>query len=102
LLSQQFAQPPHAEPAQEGADPHIDGGHFKPSVKEPREQPVRHACHAVSDHIDDLGVEHVATQQKLIDLQRKVTAVDDEEISRSHVSQLDTRVFELFDSAAGQ
>ena len=75
-------------------DVRLNGGHLEPSVGQPREQYVRHPCHAVPNHIDNLGVQHVATQQKLFVLQRQGTAVDDEGIDRSHVPQLDAGVFE--------
>ena len=46
----------------------------------------------MSDHIDDLGVQHVAAQQELVVLQRDAVAVDGEGVDGSHVPELDTGV----------
>ena len=53
----------------------------------------------MADHIDDLGVQHVTNEKKLVLLQRDLAAADHEAVQRTDVAQLDLGALEGGDGA---
>lgn len=78
LIRGTISEPPKTQPFEHSMEAHLHGQDLEPTIDGTGQRHIGDPGQAMSDHIDDLGVEHIAAQKQFIGGQLRTHPIDQE------------------------